>query len=328
MEDDGVGGAAIESREKRDERRENEALVDELEVVEPEGGADGADVGAAEAAGKLEAEVGRCLVGRAPCYFLDGYDFTFAVEGVFLVVAPLEEVHVGLVKGLGGDVSVVNLKLGSVYPVGVLVEPVYDGSDAVGEDVPVLVFPSALQQKNHTGHVFSWYGLDTAESGLADAVGLVGKLYFVVKLDGLRLVGKRNAVVKFCHGVGAAGDGLKHLAKVDGACCEHMDVDEPEHLDSYDMANEFCALPTTSLFGIDCDICFDDAGNFGHDVAAGPGRAALVGVGLLAVPCACGRDFIKSLCLSSDDGALFDVACNPLVEVGVLQLRLCGSCGG
>ena len=120
-------------------------LVIELHVVEPQGSSLSTDISAAMAAGKLQAEVGWRVVGITPLYLAHGHHFTLAVEGILLVVATLEEIHVGFVVALAGNVAIVNLKLGAVDPVGCLFGEILNGGAyTLGVDIALGILPTLL----------------------------------------------------------------------------------------------------------------------------------------------------------------------------------------
>ena len=189
-------------------------LINHLYVIEPQGVAHRAYVGAAVAAVELQYEVGGLLVGRGPSLLQHGHVLAPAVQGVVGALAA-DQAHPLAVVGLLAYVAVVDGVLLSLHPsVGALAEAHPHGAHAQGVYVALGVLPPLLQQAHALAHVAARYGARLAESGLLDARVGPGGGVLVVELQGPGPACEGYAHVDLRHGVLRAGYGLQHGAQV------------------------------------------------------------------------------------------------------------------
>ena len=275
------------------------------------------------AAGKLQAEVCGSIVGIAPLHFAHGHHLALAVEGILLVVAALEEIHIGLVVVRAGDVAIVYLELSAIHPVGRLLRKVLNSSAyALGIDIALGILPTLLQQQDERRMIVACDRFNRTEARLTDSTRLARKLYLIVELHSRRTCRERYAVIEIAHGIARTGDRLHHVAKINRPGSQHMHVDQPQHLNAHDMRGHAGTIAAAALLAIDGDVALRHACHLSHDIAVGPWRATLIDVRHRAVPRARRTYFVKGASGAADNFAFLDVACYPLVKIGVLELKM------
>ena len=176
-----------------------------------------------------------------------------------------------------------------------------------------------LQQEHRGGVVLPGYGLLAAEAVLLYAVLRSRHFHAVVVAQGLGPPGERHSEVEPLLRLLGAGDWLFHVAEEDGACCQHLDVHQPEHLHALYVCGHLGAVARAAPLAVDAVVGLHHAHHLGHHVRRSPGRAAQVGVGRVAVDGAVGAYLVERLGVPADDARLLDVAHHPPVHVAVLD---------
>ena len=192
------------------------------------------------------------------------------------------------------------------------------GAHSFGVDVAFFVLPTVLQDKHNLSRVIA-IEFDSAEGGALHQFARIRDHRPVVEHHSLGAFRKGDAPVHESVRVADAGDGFQHLAPINRAGRQHLDVHHAGHLTVGVLRGELGATSRRATVGGDVGAGLCDSHHLGKGVGSGPNRFLVV-VGIIADDSVRRANDIKGFAVAANDLRLVDITHHPLLEVAKRHL--------
>lgn len=285
-------------------------------VVDAELRAEGAHVRLAAARAEHHHHVRRRGRSVVPTLLNNRHHLAPAVARAVTVLLS-NEAHIGLEVTLRRDVAVVHRQPVVVHPAArAAPEKLATRANALGVDVALGILPTPLKDDEHLGLVVALEMLLAAHAAAVGAPRAGRNRQLVVVAQGLGPLRVGNAHLHLRVRVRRRLDRLYHLAQKYRARDHHVHIDDAYRLAVLHHRGELgAAVARRPLLGEHGVANLGHTHNLGHNVRAGPRRAARVGQWLVAANRRFGPYGVAFLPLAAYDVRLLDVARYPRVEI-------------
>ena len=157
----------------------------------------------------------------------------------------------------------------------------------------------------------------------------VGHLHLIVKLNGNRFLGERDARVQYLLRILRPLDGFVYIAQKYGTGSQHRNVHNAEHLYAFHTGVHTGTEAVAPLLRKYRSIGFGDACHTRHHVGSSPRGTAHILIRLVFTDSCRRTDSIHIFGSTADNSRFFNLAVNPLIHISErnhLNLMLCRYC--
>lgn len=195
--------------------------------------------------------------------------------------------------------------------------PLNTGCNPQGMNLAILILQPFLKDKCHLRIIGITHRLELAEAGSPD--GLMAYIGLVIKLQSLRSSLERQTIHHLCHRILGIPDRLRKAAKQKSTLTGDVHIHDTQSLDILDMGLDSGTIAVTTLFRKYGIVGLHYTGHDGKHIVRAPkivlrGRIrSLAGAESVTISI----EFIKILCLSSDNARFFDFPDAPLVKLSI-----------